>query len=340
MALLVGRCVHGMNGRVTRSAIVVSLVVLLDQIALGPTPALAQVARVEMHAFASATLTDQQFLTGERQGTPVILAGELRLPRPGTERLPAVIVVHSSAGVLGRIDAWARWLNDLGVATFVLDAFSGRGLVNISADQGKLGRLNMIADSYRALELLSRHARIDPQRIAIMGFSRGGTAALYASVKRFQHMHLAQGLGFAAYIAFYPSCNVTYIDGDDVADKPVRIFHGALDDFDPPAPCRPYIARLQKAGRDVQHTEYPGAHHVFDSPAIKVPIQFPQSQTVRRCRLEETEGGRIVNSATKQTFTYEDPCVERGPTLGYNENAAREAEKAVKAFLTATFRLQ
>ena len=208
MALLVGRRVYGKNGKV-RIAIVVSLVVLLDLIALGPPPALAQVARVEMHVFASATLTDQQFLTGQREGIPVMLAGELRLPRPGTERLPAVILVHGSAGVVGNIDAWARWLNDLGVATFVLDAFTGRGLVNISADQGKLGRLNAIVDSYRALELLARHARIDPQRIALMGFSRGGSVALYASVKRFQRMHLAQGLGFAAYIPFYPSCNVT-----------------------------------------------------------------------------------------------------------------------------------
>jgi len=331
---------NGINGKVARSATVVSLVVLLDLLAFRPPPALAQVARVEMHAFASATLTDQQFLTGQREGTPVMLAGELRLPRPGTERLPVVILVHGSAGIGGYIDTWARWLNDLGVATFMLDAFTGRGLVNISADQGKLGRLNTIVDSYRALELLAQHARIDPQRIAIMGFSRGGNAALYASVKRFQRMHLAQGLGFAAHIVFYPSCNITYIDGDDIADKPIRIFHGALDDFNPPAPCRPYVARLQKAGRDVQHTEYPGAHHVFDLFAIKVPIQFPRSQTVRRCRLEEAEGGRIVNSATKQPFTYDDPCVERGPTLGYNENATREAQKAVTAFLTATFKLQ
>jgi len=300
--------------------------------------AAAQVARVEIYAFSSATLSDQQFLSGERDGTPVVLAGELRLPRGGTDRLPAVILLHGSGGVSGGVDAWARFLNELGVSTFTLDAFTGRGLSSVSADQAKLGRLNMIADAYRALELLSRHPRIDRERIAVMGFSRGGQAALYASLKRFQRMHLEQKSGFAAFLVFYPDCHTVYLEGDDVVERPIRILHGAADDYNPPAPCRSYVERLKKAGRDVQMTEYADAHHVFDSPAIKVPTKSPQSQTVRGCRMEEAEGGRIINSATKQTFTYEDPCVERGPTLGYNEAAAREAQKAVREFVLAVLK--
>jgi len=302
------------------------------------TPAPAQVARVEMHAFVSATLSDQQFLSGERDGRPVILAGELRLPRPGSERFPAVVLLHGSGGVSGGEDAWARFLNELGVATFTLDAFTGRGLVAVSGDQAKLGRLNMIVDAYRALELLSKHARIDPQRIAVMGFSRGGQAALYSSLKRFQRMHLDGTAGFAAYIVFYADCHTTFVDGDDVAARPIRIYSGAADDYNPPAACRPYVERLQKAGKDVRLTEYADAHHVFDSPAIKVPTKSPQSQTTRRCRLEEGEGGRIINSETQFLFTYEDPCVERGPTLGYNEKAAREVREAVKEFVTAVLK--
>jgi len=250
-----------------------------------------------------------------------------------------VIVVHSSAGVVGRIDAWARWLNDLGVATFVLDAFSGRGLVNISADQGKLGRLNMIADSYRALELLSRHARIDPQRIAIMGFSRGGNAALYASVKRFQRMHLAQGLGFAAYIAFYPSCNVTYIDGDDVADKPVRIFHGALDDFDPPAPCRPYIARLQKAGATCSTPSTPARTTSSTRPRSKYRSNSPSP---RLCGAAVWKKPRAAGSSIARP-SRPSPTKTRASSAAHarlqRERGPRSGE-AVKAFLTATFRLQ
>ena len=36
--------------------------------ALAPSAPAQMIARVEMHAFASATLTDQQFLSGEQAG--------------------------------------------------------------------------------------------------------------------------------------------------------------------------------------------------------------------------------------------------------------------------------
>src|SRR6266850_28929 len=84
-------------------------------------PVHAQLARIEVHSFASTTLTDQQTLTGRKDGKPVTLAGELRIPRPGTDRLPAVILVHGSGGISGYVDDWSQQLNPMGVATFILD---------------------------------------------------------------------------------------------------------------------------------------------------------------------------------------------------------------------------
>jgi dienelactone hydrolase len=301
----------------------------------------AQVARTELHAVPTLTLSDQDFLTGQQKnGTSVTIAGALRIPRLGSDRLPAVILVHGSGGVGGNVDRWSQELNGVGLATFTIDSFTARGLQTTSANQALLGRLNMIFDSYRALAALSTHSRIDPAKIVLMGFSRGGQATLYASLNRFQRMHGPEGATFAAYLPFYAPCFTTYIDDADVSDKPIRLFHGTADDYVPVAPCRGYVERLRKAGKDVTLTEFPDAHHAFDNPVLKEGAELaPQAQTTRRCTLSEEPAGTIINTVTKQPFTMEDPCVERGPHLGHNAAATAAATQAVKEFLRVTMKL-
>ena len=300
-------------------------------------PAAAQIARVEVYPIHSVTMSDQDFLNGRKDGKPVLLAGALRIPRPGTDRLPAVVLLHGSGGVGTNVIDWENELNEMGVATFVLDAFTGRGIVQTSTDQASLGRLAMTYDAYRALEVLEKHSRIDPQRIAVMGFSRGGQAALYSSVKRFQKMHgPASGRDFAAYIPFYESCGTTFVADDEVSPNPIRMFHGAADNYVPVAPCRGYLERLKAKGANVTLTEYAGAHHVFDGRAFKTPVVAAKSQSTRGCELAEAKGGVVMNVKTRQPFTYADACVQLGPTIAYDEKAHGESLKAVKEFVSAT----
>ncbi len=303
-----------------------------------PTGGYAQVARTEVHAFPSMTLTDQEFLSGRHDGKPITLAGELRLPRLGPDRLSAVVLLHGSGGISGYVTDWAQDLNALGVATFVIDSFTARGITITNDDQAQLGRLAMIADAYRALDVLAQHPRLDPARIALMGFSRGGQAALYASLTRFQRLHGTAGHEFAGYLAFYPPCDTVYRDDEDVANRPIRLFHGDADDYAPVAQCRAYVERLRARGKDVQLTVYPGAGHVFDGQAYKKPLTLAKAQTTRHCELAEAPGGVIINAKTRQPFTYADPCVEYGPTIAYNEPASVQARKAVAEFVTATLR--
>ena len=298
----------------------------------------AESAKIELHTLPTVTLSDEQFLTGAKDGRPAVIAAELRLPRPGTDRLPAIVMVHGSGGIMGNEDRWSRELNDRGVATLLLDGFTPRGIVNTAADQSQLGSLTMINDAYRALELLARHPRIDASRIGIMGGSRGGRVALYASLKRFQKMHGRADLSFATYLAFYTPCYAKYIDDEDVSDRPIRLFHGAADDYVPVAPCRSYVERLRRRGKDVQLTEYPGTYHLFDNPVYPL-VRRADAQTARRCMLEEREVGQVINTESGKPFTWDDRCVERGATLGYNAHAHAAAINAVDGFLKALFKL-
>jgi len=298
----------------------------------------AQTARIEIHSFETVTLTDKQFLTGAKDGKPARIGGELRLP-PGSGRAPAVILIHGSGGVGANVDRWAQELNGIGVAAFLMDSFTGRGIVQTITDQSQLGHLAMIVDAYRALELLSKHARIDASRIAVMGFSKGGFVALYSSMKRFQRMHGSASAEFATYIPFYARCETTFIDDEKLSDRPVRIFHGTADDWVPIEPCRQYVQRLRRAGKDVQLSEYAGARHAFDNPLYQPVRTLSDAEVSTRCQREERPGGEIFNLETGKPFSRSDTCVTRGATVGYDPRAHAEAVKAVKEFLRSTFKL-
>src|ERR1700724_3620971 len=231
-----------------RAAAAASLLSLtLSGFATAQTPSPKQVAaRVELHSIPSLTLSDQQFLNGDANAKPVTVTGEFRIAQ-GTGRLPVVVLIHGSGGIGANIEPWAQQFNGMGISTFVIDGFTGRGLTSVNTDQASLGRLNFILDIYRALDILAKHPRVDPERIALMGFSRGGQAALYASLERFNKLWNKSGVRFAGYIPFYPDCSTTYAGDTEVGNRPIRIFHGTPDDYNPVASCKAYVARLQQA---------------------------------------------------------------------------------------------
>ena len=296
-------------------------------------------ARTELLPIQTLTLTDQQFLTGDSNGKPTTLAGQLSIAQ-GAGRLPLVMLQHSSAGFAPNIEYWSRQLIAERISTFAIDGFTGRGLEEVNSNHALLGRLNFILDIYRALEALASHPRVDPQRVALMGFSRGGQATLYASLKRFHRMWNKSGVKFAAYLPFYPDCMTSYIGDTDIENRPIRIFGAALDDYNPVAACKAYVERLKAAGNDVELTVYPNASHAFDNPLGPQLAELrPTFESVRNCRIQEEAGGVLVNVETRQPFSYKDTCVAHGAHIGHDPVATEAATTAVKTFLRAAFKL-
>jgi dienelactone hydrolase len=297
-------------------------------------------SRVELYAIPSLTISDQQFLTGDANGKQVTVAGEFRIAQ-GSGRLPVVVLMHGSSGVGASIEPWVHQFNSMGISTFVIDGFSGRGLTAVGPNQALLGRLNFIVDIYRSLEILAKHPRVDPDRIVLMGFSRGGQAALYASLDRFNKLWNKSGVQFAGYIPFYPDCSTTYATDIEVAARPIRIFHGTPDDYNPVATCKAYVARLKEAKRDVVLTEYPDSAHGFDAGLLGVSTVAvsTNAQTARHCHIKEGEGGVLMNADTQAPFRYQDACIELNPHVGGNPTTAEQARKAVSEFLQGLFKL-
>jgi dienelactone hydrolase len=326
-----------MTGALRAACVIVGLV--WAQSALADPSLKDLAARTELRVVETLTLTDQQFLTGDKNGKVVMIAAQLRFPQGASGRLPAVLLQHGSGGPNAGHEFWSKHFNEMGVASVLLDSFSGRGLTRTSTNQALLGRFNMILDAYRALDVIANHPGIDPSRIAVMGFSRGGQSALYSSLKRFQQSWSPR-VTFAAHIPLYASCQAILIGDTDLSPVPIRQFHGAADDYVPVAPCRAYFERLRAAGRDVQLTEYPDAHHSYDNPlGNKTPTVAKGAQSVRACKLKEEPLGTIINAETGQPFTYKDPCVQTDPHTGYNEAAANATRKAVKDFVRTVFKL-
>src|SRR5690242_15492669 len=80
-------------------------------------------ARTELLSIQTLTLTDRQFLTGDRSGRPTAITAQLRIAQ-GLGRLPAVVLLHGSGGFGPNIEYWSRQLNAAGISTLAVDGFT------------------------------------------------------------------------------------------------------------------------------------------------------------------------------------------------------------------------
>jgi dienelactone hydrolase len=287
----------------------------------------------------SLTLPPSLPLSTSRDATPVALSGELSLPLQSGDRVPAVILAHGCSGVGAVIRGWVKELNSNGIATLVLDSFAGRKIRETCTGQQRINLGSRIIDAYRALELLASHPRIDPARIALMGFSQGGGVVFLARHTRFHKLWMTEKRDFAAYLAFYPGCSRKLIDEEKVSDRPFQMFHGAADDWTPIQPCREYSERMRRLGKDVALFEYADAHHGFDNPNAPAARFRPQVLNGSNCvSIEQPDGRfRTFHRDSGRRSTRDDPCLRRGATIGYNPAAYRKAVQDVKDFLSRTF---
>lgn len=288
--------------------------------------------------FASSSPTGPtSLMTGNAPAVEIM--GTLSLP-PGTERVPAMVVVHGSGGVsAGREHAWARRLNGMSVAAFVTDSFRPRGVTSTAEDQSRVSTVAMVADAFNALKLLSSHPRIDPNRIGVMGFSKGGQVSFYTALEPFRRA-VAGNLRFATHVPLYPSCALPYLSRE-ITRAPMLVLMGGADDYTPAAQCARYIEWFRVKGAPISSIVYPGAAHGFDSPG---PVRrLDNVQAARDCRmdieLEPVQGRRWDDGVlvpAERIGAYLRECSKRGASFGGNPAALARAVEDLRAHLVAT----
>jgi dienelactone hydrolase len=306
---------------------------------LAPTTSWAEDPFEIVH-FQSLTFDGEVFqplLPAPEQGKPATVFGMLRLPS-GTERVPAVVVLHGCWAITAAETQTAIALTGKGIATFVVNSFTGRELPSICKGFRTINMSSVVTDAYRALALLAGHPRVDPSRIAVLGFAFGGRAALWAGHPRFRENYGAAGQRFAAHLAFYPAACFIELADENRIDAPIRIFHGSADDWTPVAPCRDYVARLRGMGKDIALFEYEGARHSFVYPYVN-PVNEITAISFAKCSFVERDG-YIVDRATGSMAGYRSPCVTQSATVGRDSEARRRAIEDVETFLAALFQMK
>jgi dienelactone hydrolase len=188
----------------------------------------------------------------ERPSAPPLVGYLTRPDQPG--RHPAVVILHDCSGFGLYYPLIADVLKSYGYVALALDSL---GEANACQRLGE-GAAAEASDADLALDWLARQNFVDSQRIALLGFSMGGSATLDSvasgPIEKIGSRH------FRAAIAYYPECN----DRAGIMTVPTLILVGDKDDWTPASSCRDMMTRRNGRGAPVTLVVYPGATHVFN----------------------------------------------------------------------------
>jgi dienelactone hydrolase len=195
--------------------------------------------------------------TEDAAGNGMVLGGMLWLPQ-GPPRA-AVVFANGSGGWRDwREGYYGRTLAAAGYAALAIDSFGARGIADTAADQSQISIIQMARDTFSGRRFLIAQG-LAPNRIGIMGWSRGGGVVLAAADRTYLHSETDR---FQVAIAFYPSCNFR-----PRLPKPASVMFVALgerDDYTGVKPCQDIADDYAKAGAKITIKVYPNSGHQFD----------------------------------------------------------------------------
>ena len=171
-------------------------------------------------------------------------------------KAPAVIVVHEEWGLNAQIRLVARRLAAEGYIAIVPDLHHGR----VTDDPGEAQALARslkpdaaLVDLDATMAWLTAQPRVQPGRVAVVGFGMGGTLALEYGIHE---------PGVRAVVMFY-GAPITDAGRLPPLKAPVLAHFGQLDDGISEDQVNQFRLAMNTAGRAAEVHLYPGAGHAF-----------------------------------------------------------------------------
>ena len=242
--------------------------------------------------------------TGAERDPPTEAVGTLFLPPEASAArpVPAVVILHGSGGVQGvRELTYGRQFAAMGVAALVVDAFAARRdhATGFTARLLAITETMMLADAYAGLRFLAARPEIDGSRVALVGFSYGGMAAVFAAHAQIAAALAPDGQRFAAHAAFYAPC-VARFDDTRATGAPVLMMMGGRDAITDRERCAETAADLRAGGAQVETVVFPEAFHQWDGGFTR-PRMI--GRNLSPCRLRVDANGRVHDLATGLPMT-------------------------------------
>lgn len=189
---------------------------------------------------------------------------------------PVVVALHGCGGIYatvgsrkGQLSARHQGMTDLllaqGYSVVWPDSLTPRQETSLCEQRmasRQVRQSHRRSDVHTTLAWLGQQAWTDQQRVALLGWSHGGSAVLASSDSTQQPPPSSVKPDIA--LAFYPGC-ADALRRAYQPTWPVHMLLGALDDWTPAAPC---VALGQKASMSFK--VYPDSHHGFDNPVGQV----------------------------------------------------------------------
>lgn len=169
-------------------------------------------------------------------------------------RVPFVVMLQGTGGGNIRSELWSGWFNQQGIATVIIDSARARGRNDLDG----VASHSLAKDVSVAIDLIKNHPKINPQQYAVMGFSRGGTAALEVGAALEAGQPRPQFV-FALYPGLNGGCPNTL-----GTDTQVHVFYGELDDWGAFNGTRDGCKKMAMSSNNAHFHLLAGAHHGFD----------------------------------------------------------------------------